>query len=185
MEAFAGDARWQEQYYDSLQTNRMYSAEHAALKGKQQFASHDDIHQFIEKKFYGNPKLTEKYGDAANHPVGLKISKTKGKYLGHADVNDIEFHGRDVLDYGKYVVCHELAHIIHQRLTDVQHTFKGTHVTIHGGGQYHGHKFAAVYLNVVDAMMGKRYKDMLQKSFDKHRINYTVPRELNQRVRPT
>jgi len=72
-----------------------------------------------------------------------------------------------------WVVLHELAHVIHNRLS---RSFGGSRIAELHGGASHGWQFAAIYLDLVRFCMGAEAHDALKASFKERKVRFRPKR---------
>lgn len=161
-----------------IQVNKLYRAEQEGLAKWHKPITKDNINSAVEK-VYDNHDLIKKYGDAVQREIF--VDHLPGKYsvkCAGGDENKITLP-EWTREHGLHYVAHELAHSIHRRISGgMYYAPKGSHVTLHRGGQDHGSGYAGVFLNVVHAMLGPKAHASLKQSFDKHGVRYTNPREV-------
>lgn len=156
------------------QRSKLYTAEKEALE---QFATPlptvDDIQAYILKQS-ARTTLQTRYGRAmevANWPIMIGDGRRTRRALAYG-TNKMTFPRWARKDW---VVLHEWAHIIHNRLAARGSLLKsnvGARTEELRGGAAHGWQYAAIYLDLVRFCMGKETHDKLRAAFKEHRVRF-------------
>lgn len=156
------------------QRSKLYKSERAALQSfSLPLPAVADVAQYLEKQSKRQP-LQNRYG-AAVDVTNWKLRVADGRGC------------RRALAYGTYqiaiplwarqdwVVLHEWAHIIHNRLS-ARGTLNGSRTSELRGGAAHGWQYAAIYLDLVHFCMGKEAADALKAAFKDHKVRFRPKR---------
>jgi hypothetical protein len=162
------------------QRSKLYTAEKEALE---QFATPlpkvEDIQAYILKQS-ARTTLQTRYGRArevANWPIMIGDGRRTRRALAYG-TNKMTFPRWARKDW---VVLHEWAHIIHNRLDARGSLLKsnvGTRTEELQGGASHGWQYAAIYLDLVRFCMGKEAYEALKAAFKTHKVRYKPKRSV-------
>lgn len=137
------------------QRQKLYDAEREAFTYNQDFSSWEELVKYVDK-------LTSSYW-YKSRCAHLPILKYSGhKYRGGATCNyrTIVF---GVNSYCKWIVIHELSHVI------INYLYQFELNKIAG----HGPEFAKMYLEMIGRFLGEEARETLRKSYVKYGVKFT------------
>ena len=160
------------------QRSKLYKAENTALRPiETNFETIKATEKFLNK-CCEKATLIKRYGsviDLKNHPIKITDGRGTTNALAHGDykISLPSYYGTNWARTDR-VSLHELAHIIHNRITNNRkYASKGIRVKELSGGASHGWQFAAIYLDLVRFCMGKEAEEKLKKSFRENNVRFS------------
>lgn len=161
------------------QVSKLYRAEREAWQiFSMPLPTTADIRQYLERQS-GRKALQRRYGDAIN-VTEWELEIADGRGTRHASAFGSHRISIPLWARNNWVVLHEWAHIIHNRL-NVDGRISSTTFDLwrHGsrrqelqGGAAHGWQFAAIYLDLVHFCIGRDAAVALKAAFKKHKVRY-------------
>jgi len=152
------------------QRKKLYTAERVALEPLAiPLLTTDDVKAYLVKQL-SRATLQRRYGNVVDlKEWGLTVADGRGT--------------RRALAYGTYkislplwartdwVALHEVAHVIHDRLSSTR-ARRGDRNWELRGGAAHGWQYAAIYLDLVRYIKGKEAGDALKAAFKAHKVRF-------------
>lgn len=158
------------------QRSKLYAAERDALIAySKPLPSVKDVEEYLRKQMR-RATLKRRYGDAVDLKV-WPIRVTDGRGTRHALAHGTRKISLPLWARHEWVVLHETAHIIHERLAITPGWRQGDRTRELAGGAAHGWQFAAVFLDLVRFCMGAEAGDALKVAFKARRVRFKPKRK--------
>lgn len=169
-----------------MQRGKLYKAEDKAFRADpgEKLPTTRDIERYIRKTIGARATLVRRYGIAADF-LQWPCEVADGRGRRRACAIGTKEISMPLWSRTEWIVLHEIAHIIHDRLryTSCRSVSTGIRVPVTGerveelkGGAAHGWQFAAIYIDLMHFCRGAEYAERLKAEFKAGKVRFRAPR---------